>query len=49
MPSCQIEQHHLDTFGSGGYEKNFCEIILILDELFRRCCFKISLICSSVG
>ena len=41
---CSAEQNHLCSFGPGRYEEHFCEIILNLDQLFRRCCLKIFLI-----
>ena len=45
-PSCLTmltEQNHLGNFRGGHYEEHFCEIILNLDEWFRRCRFKIFL------
>ena len=40
QPSCSAEQNHLGKFGRGHYEEHFCEIILNLDQLFRKCCLK---------
>ena len=49
-PFCSAEQNHLCNFGRGHYEKQFCEIILNLDQWFRRkCLLKIFLILSSGG
>ena len=36
-PFCLAEWNHLCNFGKGHYEKQFCEIILNLDQCFRRC------------
>ena len=47
MPFCSAEQNHLCNFGRGYYEEQFFEIILNLDQWFRRCCLKIFLIWSS--
>ena len=38
-----------DLFGRGQHEDNFCEIILILDQWFRRFHLKIFLIYSSAN
>ena len=46
---CSARQNHLYDFGRGYYEKQFCEIILNLDQWFRRCLFNIFLIWSSGG
>ena len=49
-PFCSVEQKHLCNFGKGLYEEQFCEIILNLDQWFRRkCLLKIFLIWSSGG
>ena len=40
QPSCLVEQNHLCYFGRGYYEEQFCEIILNLDQWFRRCRLK---------
>ena len=34
------EQNHLCNFGRGHHEEHFCEIILNLDQCFRRCRLK---------
>ena len=45
-----MEHNHLCNFGRGHYEKQFREIILNLDQWFRRrCLLKIFLIWSSGG
>ena len=31
-----MEWNHLSNFGKGHYEEEFCEIILNLDQCFRR-------------
>ena len=50
QPFCSAEQNHLCNFGSGYHEEQFCEIILNLDQWFRRrCILKIFLIWSSGG
>ena len=49
LPFCYGEQNHLCNFGRGYQEEQFCEIILNLDQCFRRCVLKISLIQSSGG
>ena len=41
------EQNYSCNFGKGHYEGYFCEIILNLDQWFRRCRLKIFLIWSS--
>ena len=47
-PFCSAERNHLCNFGRKYYEEQFCEIILNLDEWFRRrCLLKIFLIWSS--
>ena len=49
-PFCSGEQNHLCNFGRGYYEEQFYEIILNLDQRFRRrCLLKIFLIWSSGG
>ena len=40
LPLCSMEWNHLCSFGSGPYEEHFCEIILNLDQWFRRCRLK---------
>ena len=35
-PFCSAEWNHLCNFGKGHYEKLFCEIILSMDQWFRR-------------
>ena len=37
-PFCSAEQNHLCEFGTGHYEEQFCEIILNLDQWYRREC-----------
>ena len=45
-----VEQNHLCNFGRSHHEEQFCEIILNLDQWFRRRCrLKIFLIWSSGG
>ena len=47
---CSAEWNHLWHFGRRHHEKQFCEIILNLDQWFRRrCVLKIFLIWSSGG
>ena len=47
-PFCYAEQNHLCNFGRGYQEEQFCEIILNLEQCFRRrSCLKIFLIWSS--
>ena len=36
-PFCSVEMNHLCNFGRGYQEEQFCEIILNLDQCFRRC------------
>ena len=49
-PFCSTERNHLFKFSRGYYEEQFCEIILNLDQWFRRrCLLKIFLIWSSAG
>ena len=49
-PFCLAERNHLCNFGRGYYEEQFWEIILNLDQWFRRrCLIKIFLIWSSGG
>ena len=38
---------HLCNFGTGHYEEHFYEIILNLDQWFRRCCLEVFPIKSS--
>ena len=50
QPFCSAEQKHLCNFGRRYHEEQFCEIILNLDQWFkRRCCLKTFLIWSSGG
>ena len=46
---CSVEWNHLCNFGRGHYGEHSCEIILNLDQWFRRCCLKKFLIKSSGG
>ena len=39
-PFCYVERKHLCNFGRGYQEEKFCEIILNVDQRFRRCVFK---------
>ena len=39
-PFCSVEQNHLCNFGRGYHKEHFCEIILNLDQWFRRCRIK---------
>ena len=43
MALCSAKQNHLYNFGRRHYEENFCEIILNLDQWFKRCYLKDSL------
>ena len=45
-PLCSVEQNHLCNFGRRHHKEQFCEIILNLDQWFRRCLLKIFLIWS---
>ena len=36
LPFCSAERNHLCNFGRGYQEEQFCEIILNLDQWFRR-------------
>ena len=38
LPLCLVEQNHLCNFGRRHHEEQFCEIILNLDQWFRRRC-----------
>ena len=38
LPFCSVEWNHLCNFGRGYQEGQFCEIILNLDQWFRRRC-----------
>ena len=41
-PFCSAEPNHLCNFGRRQHEEQlFCEIILNLDQWFKRCCLKI--------
>ena len=47
MVALSLARNHLCMFGKGHYEKHFCEIVLNLDQRFRRSHFnliKVSLI-----
>ena len=49
-PFCSAEWNYLCKFGRGHHEEQFCEIVLNLDQCFRRrCLLKIFLIWSSGG
>ena len=48
-PFCPAEQNHLCNFGRERHEEQFCDIILNLDQWFRRCHLKIFPIWSSGG
>ena len=39
-PFCSVERNHLWNFIRGYQEEQFCEIILHLDQWFRRCHLK---------
>ena len=43
-PLCLVEQNHLCNFGLRHHKEQFCEFILNLDQLFKRCRLKIFLI-----
>ena len=47
QPFCSTEQNHSCNFGRGYHGEKFYEIILNLDQWFRRCVLKIFLIWSS--
>ena len=48
QPFCSAERNHLCNFGRRHHEDQFCEIILNLNQWFRRrSCLKIFLIWSS--
>ena len=50
QPFYSREENHLCNFGRGHYEEHFCEIILNLDQWFRKkCCLKAFVIYSSGG
>ena len=50
VPFCSAERNHLYNFGRRHHEEQFCEIILNLDQWFKRIYrLKIFLIWSSVG
>ena len=49
QPLCSVEQNHLCNFVRRHNEEQFCEIILNLDQWFRRCHLQIFLIWSSGG
>ena len=39
-PLCLVEWNHLCNIGRMHHEEQFCEIILNMDQWFRRCCLK---------
>ena len=43
-PFGSVEQNHLCNFDRGHHEEQFCEIVLSLDQWFRRCHLKTFLI-----
>ena len=47
QPLCSVERNYLYNFGRRHHEEQFSEIILNLDQWFRRCRLKIFLIWSS--
>ena len=47
QPLCLVKGNHLCNFGRRHHGEQFCEIILNLDQWFRRCYLKTFLICSS--
>ena len=48
MANCSADLNHLWNFGRRHHEDQFCEIILNLNQWFKRkCCLKVFLICSS--
>ena len=48
QPLCSADRNHLCNFNRRHHEKQFCEIILLLDQWFRRKCrLKVFLIWSS--
>ena len=46
-PFCSAEGNHLCNFSRGYHGEQFCDIILNLDQWFRRCVLKIYHIWSS--
>ena len=40
QPVCSVEQNHLCNFYRGHYQEHFCEIILNLNQWFKRCHLK---------
>ena len=41
QPLCSVERKHLCNFGRRHHKEQFCEIILNLDQWFRRrCCLR---------
>ena len=40
QPFCSAEQNHLSKFGRGHNREHICEIIVNLDQWFRRCLLK---------
>ena len=50
QPLCSVDWNHLCNFGRRHYEEQFSEIILNLDQWYRRkCCLKVFLIWTSGG
>ena len=49
QPFYSTEENHLCNFGRGHYEEHFCEVILNLDQWFRKKCCKTFDIYSSGG
>ena len=48
QPLCSVDWNHLCNFGRRHQEEQSCDIILNLDQWFRRrCCLKVFLICST--
>ena len=43
-PVCSVQRNHSCNFGKEHFEEQFCEIVLNLDQWFRRCCLKTFLI-----
>ena len=41
QPLCLVEQNHLCKFGRRHHEEQFCEIILNLEQWFRKCGLKV--------
>ena len=49
QPSCSVERNHLCNFERGHHGEHSCEVLLNLDQWFRRCHLKTFLIWSSGG